>query len=796
MKARYVGAPVERVEDLRLITGKGRFTGDLRPDGSWTAHFLRSPYAHARWSKLDVSSARAMAGVHAVFSFDDLPANLRDKPFPLLVPNPAIRQPLTFTTLANHEACYAGEPIAVIVADTRDIAEDAAELIFVDYEVLRAASGCRDAARPDAPQVHLSSKDNVAALMKFNIGDADKALAEAPHKLHDSYWQHRGAGHAMEGRAVLAMHDPLNDRLSVWSAAQAPYMVRTVIGTMLKLDDTKLRVVAPDVGGGFGPKGIVYHEEVVVAWLAMTLNHPVTWSEDRHEQSTSTCQERDEYAEADVAFDDDGRLLAVKVLVVQDTGAYLPFGIITEWVGATTLPGPYVLPNYHMDMTITLTNKVPCSPLRGNGRPQAVFVMERLVDRIAQYLGKDRAAVREVNLIRPEQMPYKVGLTGRDNSPVSYDSGDYPGCQRMAMKRANYSTFQDRQQQARKEGRYLGIGIANVVEATGLGPHEGATVRVLSSGKIGVFTGAAAQGQGHATVFTQVAADAFGTDLDQIEFFAADTALFPNGVGTFASRVAVNAGSSVHNACIKLRDQVLQLAADQMGIPSAEIAILPGKVKVKDEVAGRIGEGKRKEIPLANLLLMSNGVPGYSATGKGEPGLSATDYFRPAQSTYSNATHVVELEVDVETGLVEFHRYVVGHDCGNVLNPLIVAGQIQGGVAHGIGNALYEYMDYDEHAQPQTNTLEEYLLPAVLDVPKVEIVQMESPTPLNPLGIKGAGESGTIPAAAAIISAIENALQPFGIKLSRCPLQAEYIVDMISRSKVGSQETESMKVLV
>jgi carbon-monoxide dehydrogenase large subunit len=732
-----------------------------------------------------------MPGVHAVFSFDDLPPYLRDKPFPLLVPNAEIRQPLTFTTLANHEACYVGEPVAVIVADSREIAEDAAELIFVDYEVLGIANDCRDAAKPDAPPAHLSSKNNVAAVMNLNVGDAAKAMSEAPHKLHDTYFQHRGCGQAMEGRAVLAVHDPLNDRLSVWSAAQAPYMVRTIVGAMLGLDDTKLRVVAPDVGGGFGPKGIVYHEEVVVAWLAMELNHPVTWSEDRHEQCTATGQERDQYAEADVAFDDEGRLLAVNVSVIHDIGAYLPWGVITPWIGATTLPGPYVLPNYHMDLTITVTNKVPCVPLRGNGRPQAVFVMERLMDRIAQHLDKDPAAVRELNMIKPEQMPYKVGLTGRDNRPVTYDSGDYPGCQRMALDQANYSTFKERQRKAREEGRYLGIGIGNEVETTGLGPHEGATVRVLSSGKIAVFTGAAAQGQGHATVLTQVAADAFGTDLDQIEVFAADTALFPNGVGTFASRVAVNAGSAVHNASAKLRDQVLQLAADQMGIPSEEIAILAGKVKVKDEAAGRIGDGKPKEIPFAKLLLMSNGIPGYAATGHGNPGLSATDYFSPPQATYSNGTHVVELEVDAETGLVQILRYIVGHDCGKVLNPLIVRGQIQGAVAHGVGNALYESMYYDEHAQPQTNTLEEYLLPAVLDVPAVEIVQMESPTPLNPLGIKGAGESGTIAAAAAIIAAIENALQPFAIKISRCPLQAEHIVDMITRSKLEAQETES-----
>jgi carbon-monoxide dehydrogenase large subunit len=704
----------------------------------------------------------------------------------------SIDPPLTFTTLANHEACYVGEPIAVIVADSREIAEDAAELIFVDYQVLGVANNCRDAAKPYAPPAHLSSADNIAAVINTVIGNAEKAISEAPHKLHDSYFQHRGCGQAMEGRAVLAVLDPLNDRLSVWSAGQAPYMIRTIIGAMLGLDDTKLRVVCPDVGGGFGPKGIVYHEEVVVAWLALTLNHPVTWSEDRREQCTATGQERDQYAEADVAFDDEGRLLGIKVVVIHDIGAYLPWGIIQPWIGATTLPGPYVLPNYHMDLTLTITNKVPCVPLRGNGRPQAVFVMERLMDRIAQYLGKDAAAVRKLNMVKPEQMPYKVGLTGRDNSPVTYDSGDYPACQQMALDQADYSTFKERQRKARKEGRYLGIGIGNVVETTGLGPHEGSTVRVLSSGKIGVFTGAAAQGQGHATVLTQVAAEAFGTDLDQIEYFAADTTLFPNGVGTFASRVAVNAGSSVHNASGKLREQVLEIAADQMGIPKEDIDILPGKVKVKDEASEKIEKGKPKEIAFAKLLLMSNGIPGYSATGHGNPGLSATDYFSPAQATYSNATHVVEVEVDVETGLVEILRYIVAHDCGRVLNPLIVHGQIQGGVAHGIGNALYEYMNYDEHAQPQTTTLEEYLLPAVLDVPNVEIVQMESPTPLNPLGIKGAGESGTIPAAAAIIAAIENALQPFDIKISQCPIQAEHIVEMIGRSKAGARAAESL----
>jgi aerobic carbon-monoxide dehydrogenase large subunit len=778
---KYFGAPVERVEDEALITGHGRYTGDISLPGLLAAHFLRSVHAHARIKSIDVSKARKMPGVHAVYTFGDLPQVLREKPFPLLVNSPVIKQGRTWHALVESEACYVGEPLAVIVADNRYIAEDAAELIVVDYDPLPTASDCRKAVLDGASLAHADAPDNVAAVFTISTGDADGAIKTAPHVHHESLWQHRGCGHAMEGRAVTAVYDPNDDLLTSWSATQAPYLVKSVIGLMLGLDDTKIRVVAPDVGGGFGPKGIVYQEDVVVPWLARKLGRPIGWVEDRYEQSVSTTQERDEYAEADVAYDDQGKLIAIRVGVIHDTGAYLPWGVITPMIGATTLPGPYVLPNYKMVVHVALTNKIATSPLRGTGRPQAVFTIERLLDRIAQALDLDPVVVRERNMIRPEQLPYKVGIVGRDGSPVTYDSGDYPKCQRMALDKIDYAGFSTRQRAALEKGRYIGIGIANLVEATGLGPYEGASVRVLTSGKIGVFTSAASQGQSHKTVFSQIAADCFGTGLQEIEVTTADTSKFPIGVGTFASRVAVNTGSSVHEAATKLRGRVLKLAAKELGVGEQDLDIVPRKVVLKDGV--KPTRNRPREIALTRLLTLSAGMPGFTSEDKGEPGLTETAFFSPAQSTYSNATHVVEVEVDPEIGNVEILRYVVGHDCGKVINPMVVDGQIQGGVAHGIGNAFYEFMDYDENGQPQTHTLEEYLLPGILDVPEVEIVQMESPSPLNPIGVKGAGEAGTIPAAAAIIAAVENALGPFGVRIAQQPISAQQVLGFIADAK-------------
>jgi len=775
----YFGANVERREDVALLTGRGQYVDDIAPVGTLTAHFVRSPHPHARITHIDTVRARAHPGVHAVITSNDLPTAMQ-KAFPLLVPNPNIKQALTYPPLAKDEACYTGQPVAVIVADERAIGEDAAELLGISYELLPAVSDCRVAVRDDAPTAHLEAPDNVAAVFTVGFGDIDAAFATAPNLLQESIWQHRGAGHAMEGRGVLAVHDPIDGSLTVWSSTQVPYLLKDVVGRILELDDTKIRAVAPDVGGGFGPKAQVYQEEILVPWLARYLCRPVKWVEDRYEQATTTTQERDQFSENEVAFDNDGIVLVVRVAIIHDQGAFMPWGIITPIIGATTLPGPYILHAYTSTTTVALTNKVGTSPLRGTGRPQAVFVMERLMDRIAEHLSLDPAEVRERNMIHPEQQPYQIGLVGRDGSPVTYDSGDYPKCQAIALQQADYAHFRERQTAALAEGRYLGIGIANVVEATGLGPHEGAEMRVLSTGKLGIFTGAASQGQSHKTVLTQVAADAFGTDIDQIEVTAADTARFPVGVGTFASRVAVLTGSAVHNAATELRGKVLTVAARHLNIDQADLEIVPGAVQIAKAKQTRLPERADHEITLARLLQSTKGTPGFTSPDGEQPGLAVTNYFTPSQSTFSNATHVVEVEVDIELGRVEIVRYVVGHDCGRMINPMIVEGQIQGGVAHGIGNALYEFMDYDALGNPQTVTLEEYLLPAALDVPKVEIVTMQSPSPLNPLGIKGAGESGTIPAAAAIISAVENALRPLGVHIQRQPIDAQHLVELIT----------------
>lgn len=789
-KNRFFGASIRRVEDEKLITGRGLFSGDVRLPGMLTAHILRSPHAHAKILHIDASEARRMEGVYGIWTFDDLPRCLRDKPFPLLVQSAMIKQNRTWFTLANGEVVYVGEPVAVIVADDRYIAEDAAERIRVDYQPLQAVSNGRAAVEPGAATIHSDSPDNIAGAFTIKVGNADAAVSGAPHVLNEKLWMHRGCGHAMEGRAVTASYDPVDDLITMWTAGQAPYGARTIVCTMLEIEDTKLRVITPDVGGGFGPKGITYQEEALLPWLARELRRPITWSEDRWEQSVATTQERDEWWDADVGFDETGRLRGIRIKVIHDTGAHIPWGVITPMIGATTLPGPYVLPNFKLDMVVAFTNKIATSPLRGTGRPQAVFCMERLMDRIAQKLGLDPAEVRWRNMIRPDQMPYDVGIIGRDGSRVKYDSGDYPELQKRALEKIGYAEFPARQKHALAEGSYIGLGIANVVESTGLGPHEGATVRVMQSGRIGVFTGASAQGQGQRTILSQVAAEALGTAVEEIDVTAGDTAHFPWGTGTFASRVTVNAGSSVHIAATKLRAKILKLAAGQMGVSEDQVEFASRKIVLKHGAQPK--EGKPFDMPLARLLTLAHGTPGFTSPDPGQTtGLTETAYFQPPQSTFSSSTHAVEVKVDPGTGRVDILRYVVGHDCGRVINPMLVEGQIQGGVAHGIGNALYEFVDYDENGQQRTATLEEYLLPAILDVPEVEIVDMESPSPNNPIGVKGAGEAGTIPAAAAVISAVENALiGPFDVHIHHHPLTAQQIVELIaaSRSQAGAAQ--------
>ena len=777
MASTWFGASVKRKEDPAFLRGQGQYVDDIKLPGMLHAAFVRSPYAHAKVGKIDKTAARALPGVRAVIAYADLPESVRRQTLPLLVPHPAIKQPCMPYALVKDEACYAGEPVACVIADSRYIAEDAAQLVEVDYEPLLAVNDCRAALEQGAPFAHAGSDSNVAARFPVKVGETDRAFGAAAHVFREKIYQHRGGAFFMECRGAVACYEAPTQSYTLFVSSQGSHRLKRCMLDMFDLGDHQMRVVTPDVGGGFGPKGSFYPEYVNVAVASMLTNRPVKWIEDRRENFLATHQERDQYWDMEIAVDAGAKIIGVRGQLIHETGAYVPWGIVLPWITATTVPGPYVIPNFKLDVVSVFTNKIQTTPVRGAGRPEAVVTMERLMDRVARELKLDPAEVRRRNFIRPEQMPYNVGIIFRDGRPVTYDSGDYPACQAAALEAADYAAFARRQAAARTEGRYLGIGVANAVEATGLGPYEGAMVRVSTSGKIVVYTGATPQGQSHKTTLAQIAADQLGVDFNDVTIVTADTASISLGIGSFAARTAVNAGSSVHLAAIEVAVKAKKIAGGMMECLEQDLELADGYVRLKSE------PDVRKS--LRELAVKSIGVPGFSMAGGLPPGLEHTAYFTPEQSVYSNGTHVAEVEVDIETGAVKIVRYTVAHDCGRVINPMIVDGQIVGGVAHGVGNALLERMVYDENAQPVSTNFGEYLLPLATDVPHVDLVHRETPSPLNPLGIKGAGEGGTIPAIAAIVGAVEHALAPFGISIAEAPITPQRIVELLGEHALG-----------
>jgi carbon-monoxide dehydrogenase large subunit len=495
------------------------------------------------------------------------------------------------------------------------------------------------------------------------------------------------------------------------------------------------------------------------------------WVEDRGEHFVATTQQRDQLWELEVAADAQGRMLGVRGHCLHDNGAYLPYGVVLPVTSMSSFPGPYALEALEISIDVIYTNMVPNTPVRGAGRPNTCFVLERLADRVARELGMSREDVRRRSFVQFNQFPYETGMKARDGSPVSYDSGDYVQCLDLAVAKFG-SDFKARQDKARAEGRYIGMGIASYVEDTGLAPYEGATIRVQPNGKVLLLTGAAAQGQGHKTVFAQIAADQLGITPQDITVEAGDTSLFPLGIGTIASRVAVTGGSSVHMAAVETRAKAIKVASQVLEAQEADLVLEGGFVKVS---------GTDRQVSLGQLALMLHGNFGQPLPAGIAPGLSATAFYEARQTTFANGTNLCEVEVDIETGAVKILRYVVAHDCGTLINPMLVDGQIRGGVVHGIGNALFERMIYDENGQPQTTNYGEYLLPLATEMPRIEIVHMESPSPRNPIGVKGAGEGGTIPAAACVISAIEDALSPFHVRLSSHPLSPQDLVQLIDQ---------------
>jgi aerobic carbon-monoxide dehydrogenase large subunit len=761
-ESKSIGRSVRRLEDRPLLTGKGRFVADLAFPGMLEAAFVRSPHAHAAIRGIDAAAARACAGVHAVLTLADLAPLLAQERLPLQFRTAKLPSDITPFPLAKDEVAFVGEAVAVVIARTRYIAEDAAALVAVDYESLPAVSDCRHALAPQAPRAHRLRDGNLLIEFQQSYGDVADAFARAPHRVKVNLKQHRGGAHSIEGRGALAVYDANEDRLTLWSSTQLAHEVRGFLMTMLRLDENQLRVVAPDVGGGFGAKFVMYPEEVTLAASCLLLRRPIKWIEDRREHFLAAIQERDQYWDLDVAFDHEGRLLAVRGEMIHDEGAYTPQGINLPYNASTALPGPYMLPAFALDVRVAETNKVATMPVRGAGYPEGAFAMERLLDRIADELRLDRAEVRRRNLVPPEKMPYVFPLKTRAGSPITLDSGDFPSYQRAALEAIDYAGFPERQRRARESGCYLGIGIGNGIKGTGRGPFESGIVRIGRSGRVSVYTGAMPMGQGIKTALAQICAEQFGIAPENVSVVAGDTAVIPHGQGGFASRQTVTAGSAVHLAAVKVRQKALEVAAHLLEVGVNDLELRDGRI----EIAGAPGSG----LSLREIAEAVSGVPGYAMPGQFEPGLENMQSFLPSALTYGGGCHAVEVEVDIETCGVRILRYVVVNDSGRIINPMIVEGQLVGGAAHAIGNALYEWMGYDDAAQPLTTTFADYLIPTATEVPRIEVTFAEFPSPLNPLGVKGVGESGCVPAAGAIVSAIENALAPFGVRIGEYPV--------------------------
>jgi carbon-monoxide dehydrogenase large subunit len=762
------GARVQRVEDDRLIRGHGAYLDDLGA-GALAAAFVRSPHAHARITDVDVSGALDVPGLVAIYTYEDLTGRLAE-PLPLLIPHPALTHGRTPYPLARAEVNHVGEAVVMVVAADRYAAEDAADLIDVSYDPLPAVVGI-EAARAGQYLVHDDVPGNVAANAVQERGDAAAAIAAAPHVLALELEIERSASTPLEGRGVLAAWDDQAARLSLWTSTQTSTGVRAAVAAKLGLDLSQVDVITPDVGGGFGVKIVhPWPEEVLVPWAALLLGQPVKFTEDRREHFISSAHERAQLHHVTVGYDGDGRILGLDVRFWHDNGAYVPYGLIVPIVTSTQLLGPYKPAAYRVEFDSLYTNTVLVTPYRGAGRPHGCFVMERTIDAVAAERGLDRALVRQRNFIRPDEMPYDQGLIFQDGRPLIYDSGDYPALLRKLTDMIGWDSFPAMQAAAAAAGRRIGIGLACYVEGTGVGPYEGGHVVVETSGKVKVATGLTSQGQGHQTILAQLVADELGVPMNDVEVVTGDTRRFGYAVGTFASRTAVMSGSAVTLAARKAKEKALRVAADALEVAAADLVITNGLVHVKGDPDSGISLGT--VAVLANPLRYAFDAAAAAATqfagstdpdkppvaDDDEPGIEGRAYFSPVRSTFASGMHAAIVETDPQTAEVTILRYCVVHDCGPLINPQIVEGQIHGGVAQGVGGALYERMVYDETGQLLNASFMDFLMPYVSEVPRqIEIDHLETPSPLNPLGIKGAGEAGVIPGAAVLAAAIEDA---------------------------------------
>jgi aerobic carbon-monoxide dehydrogenase large subunit len=772
----YVGRSLLRREDRRLLTGQGQFIADLVLPRMLHAIVVRSEIAHALIRSVDLSAAATAPGVMLALNGADL---LRLLP---PVPEGQLSLPSKWTSVIQHKFLspqqpllahdkvrHVGEAIAIIVAENRDQAEDAAELVRADLEELPAVIDPEEALRPDSPVVHDRFHTNLIGSFSVGRGNFDAALARAPHSLRRRFYHHRYAAVPMECRGVVSAYEPRADAVTIWSSTQVVHWVRREAAGLLGMPESRVRCVALDVGGGFGGKGHVYPEDLLIAFLARRLARPVRWIETRREHMMSATHSRDQLHDVEIGFDDDGRILALRDDYIVDCGAWNPIGSGVAYNTAVHLTGPYKIENFAASGRIAVTNKVPNAPYRGAGRPEAAFAMERSIDIVAGTLGLEPAEVRRRNMIRADEMPYRVGIPYRDGEPIVYDSGDYPGALAKALDAVGgVAAFRLRQREARLAGRHIGLGIGCYIEGTGVGPFESALVRIDPSGKIYLASGACPQGQGMETIFAQVAADIWKVAPDDVVITLADTAAIAIGFGTLASRSTVTLSAALHHASERLRHKVFAIGANLLECAEADLELRVGGVGVVGVPGAMVSLARIAQA--AHPSWENERPPGVDA------GLEETFYWQPQTVTWSYAVHVAIVDVDCETGRIGIEDYAVAHDCGVVVNPMLVEGQVMGGVAQGLGGILLEGIAYDATGQLLSGSLMDYALPTATDIPALQILHQHSPSPLNPLGVKGVGEGGAVAPPAAIANAVCDALAPFGVEVNATPINPEQLV--------------------
>ena len=769
-----LGASLLRKEDARHLRGRGQFVSDIRMPGVREVVILRSPHANARIRGITVAP-EARGGV---FTAGDLP---RMKPFRIVTQASGARSP-DWPPLATDKARYVGEAIAACVGTTRDEAEDLAAMVTVDYETLDAVVDAPRQMRGSA-LVHEQWGDNLFMDRSIEGGDIEAAKRAADIVITREYRMNRQSGSPMEGRAVLAYRDHRLDEVVVQASTQTPHTMRVALAEMLGLDERQVRVVAPDVGGGFGPKARLYPEEIILAALALELDHPVRWIEDRSEHLLTGAHTRDQHHKVTAYADKRGRILGVDAEVIVDAGAYgmWPQGPYMEAnMAARVMPGPYTIPNYRARYITVATNKAPVGPYRGVGRPAACFSIERTIDEVARAIGRDPMEVRIENMIPASEMPF-TSITG-----MRYDTGDYPGCARLCADMIDLPKIRERQKKGEPDGRLIGVGFGAFVEQTGHGSAEFAsrgasvipgfescTARILTDGSLVLMVGIQSHGQGLETALSQIAYHELGIDPARISVRHGDTESTAFGFGTFASRSMIMSGGAVARASRMLRDKLLRIGAHLLQCSVSEVSCAEGSV------IGPLGRSVTiAEIGKVAHLRMDGLPPGV------EPLLDATATYEPAVSTgvYSYATHGAVVAVDPETGTIEILDFAVAEDCGTMVNPMLVEGQIRGGVAQGIGTAMFEQIPYDEHGQPLAATLLDYHMPGAFEMPDIRIAHLHTPAVATEYGIKGMGEGGAVAPPAAIANAVRDALSAIGAELNETPLTSERVLTAIRRA--------------